>query len=211
MSDPKAREEFIQAHVRRLEAMRRAGHATRNSDGSWELPKDYLRGFANPVKLDVRSHLPLDELPKVIGKTWLDTEKLSGGSFSGFRKEVEAAKAQRQNFLLAKNIIQKSSGVTPTALNTLESMDLDAASKVLAKKLGKPYAANPGTGRIAGIYREAVQRPSGKYAVIEKSKEFTLVPWRKTMDRNLGKSISGVVKGQAISWSLNKNLGRSLQ
>ena len=68
MSDPTAREEFIQAYVRRLEAMRRAGHAKRNSDGSWELPKDYLRrarafetarGFTNPVKLDVRSHLSL--------------------------------------------------------------------------------------------------------------------------------------------------------
>ena len=219
MSDPTAREEFIQAHVRRLEAMRRAGHAKRNSDGSWELPKDYLRrarafetarGFTNPVKLDVRSHLPLSELPKVIGKTWLDTENLSGGSFSGFGKEVEAAKAQRQNFLLAKNIIQKSSGVTPAALDTLEKMDLEAAGKTLAQKMGKPYAATTGSGRIAGIYREAVQRPSGKYAVIEKSKEFTLVPWRKTMDRNLGKSISGMMKGQVISWTLTKGRGISV-
>ena len=121
----------------------------RNSDGSWELPKDYLRrarafekarGFANPVKLDVRSHLPLSELPKVIGKTWLDTEDLSNGSFSGFGKEVEAAKAQRQNFLLAKNIIQKSSGVTPAALDALEKIDLDAAGRTIAQKMGKPYA-----------------------------------------------------------------------
>ena len=218
MSDPKAREEFIQAHVRRLEGMRRAGHATRNSDGSWELPKDYLRrakefetarGFTNPVKLDVRSHLSLSKLPKVIGKTWLDTENLSGGSFSGFGKEVEGAKAARQNFLLAKNIIQKSSGVTPAALETLEKMDLDAAGKTLAQKMGKPYAASSGSGRIAGVYREAVQRPSGKYAVIEKSKEFTLVPWRKTMDRNLGRSISGVMKGQTISWTLTKGRGIS--
>ena len=216
MSDPKAREEFIQAHVRRLEGMRRAGHATRNSDGSWELPKDYIRrarafetarGFANPVKLDVRSHSPLSELPKVIGKTWLDTENLSGGSLSGFGKEVEAAKAQRQNFLLAKNIIQKSSGVTPAALNTLENMDLDAAGRTIAQKMGKPYAATTGSGRISGVYREAIQRPSGKYAIIEKSKEFTLVPWRKTMDRNLGKSISGVMKGQTISWTLTKGRG----
>ena len=218
MSDPKAREEFIQAHVRRLEAMRRAGHAKRNSDGSWEVPKDYLqrarafekvRGFTNPVKLDVRSHLPLSELPKVIGKTWLDTENLSSGSLSGFGKEVEAAKAQRQNFLLAKNIIQKSSGITPAALETLKKMDLDAAGKTLAQKMGKPYSPIFGSGRIAGIYREAVQRPSGKYAVIEKSKEFTLVPWRKTMDRNLGKSISGVMKGQVISWTLTKGRGIS--
>ena len=198
--------------------MRRAGHAKRNSDGSWDLPKDYLqrarmfekaRGFANPVKLDVRSYLPLSELCKEIGKTWLDTEDLSDGSLSGFGKEAEAVKAARQNFLLAKNIIQKSSCVTPAVLDTLEKMDLDAAGKKLAKKMGKPYVATSGSGRISGIYREAVQRPSGKYAVIEKSKEFTLVPWRKTMDRNLGKSISGVMKGQVISWTLTKGRGIS--
>ena len=143
----------------------------------------------------------------MIGKTWLDTEHLSGSSLSGFGKEVEAAKAQRHNFLLAKNIIQKSSGVTPAALETLEKMDLDAAGKTLAQKMGKPYAANSGSGRISGVYREAVQRASGKYAVIEKSKEFTLVPWRKTMDRNLGKSISGVMKGQTISWTISKGRG----
>jgi len=140
---------------------------------------------------------------------WLDTENLSGGSLSGFGKEVKVAKAQRQNFLLAKNIIQKTSGVTPAALNTLEKMDIDSASKELAKKLDKCYAESSGSGRISGIYREAVQRPSGKYAVIEKSKEFTLVPWRKTMDRNLGKSISGVMKGQVISWTLTKGRGIS--
>ena len=88
-------------------------------------------------------------------------------------------------------------------------MDLDAAGKELGKKLGKRYVASSGSGRISGIYREAVQRPSGKYAVIEKSKEFTLVPWRKTMDRNLGKSISGVMKGQVISWTLTKGRGIS--
>jgi len=70
MSDPSAREEFIKAHVRRLEAMRRKGHAERNSDGSWKIPKDYLRrasdyeksrGFGNPVKLDVLARTPLQE------------------------------------------------------------------------------------------------------------------------------------------------------
>jgi len=65
-------------------------------------------------------------------------------------------------------------------------------------------------GHISGTYREAIMRPSGKYAVIEKSKEFTLVPWRETMDRNLGKSISGAVKGQTISWTLNKTRGQSI-
>ena len=222
MSDPSAREEFIKAHVRRLEAMRRLGRAERNSDGSWTVPKDYLkraakyersRGYGNPVRLDIRSREPLVELSTTLGKTWLDTELMSDKNeshASGFGQEVEALKAQRQKFLLSQKLIQKSSGVTQGTLDALEKLDLDAAGKALSDELAKPYKPAPQSGRMSGLYRQAIQRPSGKYAVIEKSKEFTLVPWRETMDRNLGKSISGVMKGQTISWTLTKARGQSI-
>jgi type IV secretory pathway VirD2 relaxase len=222
MNDPGAREEFIKAHVRRLEAMRRAGHAERNSDGSWNVPKDYLkrvvkyetsRSFGNPVKLDIQSRAPLAGLTQTIGKTWLDTELMKGGAesdASGFGQEVETLKTQRQKFLLSQKLIERSPGVTQSTLDTLEQMDLDRAGKEFSEQFGKLYKAAPASGRISGIYLMAIQRPSGKYAVIEKSKEFTLVPWRSAIDRNLGKSISGVVKGQTISWTLTKARGKSI-
>ena len=222
MNDPGGREEFIKAHVRRLEAMRRAGHAERNSDGSWNVPKDYLkraakyeksRGFGNPVKLNIRSRSPLAEFSQTLGKTWLDAELMTDNvdhEASGFGQEVDALKTQRRKFLLSQKIIERSSGVTQSTLDALEQIDLDAAGKRLSVQLGKAYRTAPESGRISGIYREAVQRPSGKYAVIEKSKEFTLVPWRSAMDRNLGKSISGVVKGQTVSWTLTKARGQSI-
>ena len=222
MSDPKAREEFIQAHVRRLEAMRRAGHAKRNSDGSWKIPKDYLakatkfeksRGYSNPVKLDVRSHLPLTKLSKAMGRTWLDTEILSETSetyAAGFGREVEQLKAQRLDFLKSEGVIREPSNMSQVTLDKLERIDLEDAGRTLSRRLGKPYEATSGSGRISGIYRKAIQRPSGKYAIIEKSKEFTLVPWRSAMDRNLGKSISGLMKGQTISWTLTKARGQTI-
>lgn len=222
LSDPSASEEFIKAHVRRLEALRRKGHATRNKDGSWQVPKDYLkrasayeqsRGYGNPVRLDIVSRLPLSKLPNTIGRTWLDNELMSGASNSvvaGFGAEVETAKAQRRQFLLSQKYISKSSGVTQATLDALEKTDLDGAAKTLSAELGKPYVRAPGSGRITGTYREAIVRPSGKYAVIEKSKEFTLLPWRETMDRNLGKSITGVLKGQTLSWTLTKSIGRGI-
>ena len=222
MSDPGAREEFIKAHVRRLEAMRRVGHAERNADGSWNVPKDYLkraaryeksRSFGNPVKLDIRSRAPLAELTQTMGKTWLDAELMTESAnfeTSGFGQEVEALKTQRRKFLLSQKLINRSSGVTQSTLDALEKIDLDGAGKRLSAQLGKPYRAASESGRISGVYREAIQRPSGKYAVIEKSKEFTLVPWRDTMDRNLGKLISGVMKGQTISWTLTKARGQSI-
>lgn len=221
MSDPSAREEFIKAHVRRLEAMRRKGHAERNKDGSWQIPKDYLKrarayeranGYGNPVKLDVLSRMALEDLPGALGRTWLDTELMSGSEQAahGFAQDVETAKAQRRQFLINEKLLGKDGVMTNAALEKLEAMDLGALGKTLSSQLGKAYNPAPETGRLSGTYRQAIHRPSGKYAVVEKSKEFTLVPWRETMDRNLGKSISGVIKGSSISWTLTKGIGRSI-
>ena len=222
MSDPSAREEFIKAHVRRLEAMRRKGHAERNSDGSWRVPRDYLkraseyekaRGFGNPVKLNVLARLPLDDLPQTIGKTWLDEELKTGapvGTYEGFGEDVETAKIKRRQFLIEQGLLADKETVTEGTLKALKTLDLDAAAKRLSSALGKAYIQAPEKGEISGTYREAIVRTSGKYVVIEKSKEFTLVPWRETMDRNLGKSISGSIKGQTISWTLNKSRGQSI-
>ena len=222
MNDPSAREEYIKAHVRRLEAMRRKGHAQRNSDGSWKIPRDYLqraseyekaRSFGNPVKLDVLARSSLEDLPQTIGKTWLDEELKAGASngiYEGFGEDVEAAKLQRRQFLIERGLLADKEAVTKGTLKALETLDLDAAAKRLSSKLGKAYMQAPEQGKISGTYREAIVRPSGKYAVIEKSKEFTLVPWRETMDRNLGKSISGTMKGQTISWTLSKARGQSI-
>lgn len=222
MSDSSAREEFIKAHVRRLEAMRRKGHAERNSDGSWKIPRDYLkrawayekaRGFGNPVKLDILARFPLQDLPQTIGKTWLDEELQAGrhsGAYEGFGEDVETAKVQRRQFLIERGLLADKEAVSEGTLKALEKLDLDAAAKRLSSELGKTYNQAPKQGQISGTYREAIVRPSGKYAVIEKSKEFTLVPWRETMDRNLGKNISGTMKGQTISWALGKARGQGI-
>ena len=221
MSDPSAREEYIQAHVRRLEAMRRAGHAERNTDGSWKIPKDYLkraasyerkRGFNNPVKLDLVSRTPLKGLTDTIGRTWLDEELTSHTDNeyrSGFGEEVNVAKAQRQRFLLSQGMIGNEQNVNEQTLKSLEQLDLTNAGKSLRRDYDKPYKPAATSGKVSGIYRKAIVRPSGKYAVIEKSKEFTLVPWRETMDRNLGKSVTGIIKNQTISWTLSKGRGIS--
>ena len=51
------------------------------------------------------------------------------------------------------------------------------------------------TGKFAGT----VQLSSGKFAVVEKSHEFTLVPWRPVIDRQLGREVAGVVQGGSVS------------
>lgn len=220
--DPNARPEFVEAHVRRLEALRRAGHVTRHSDGSWSLPPDYLEragGYerdtvlARPVEMTARSQLGLGKMTSVMGATWLDEHLRDfddAEAARGFGGEVEAARALRRNFLMKQGIIGKGvQRLDQSALNTLEARDLENAGRSLSGTFGKPYVPATRSGRISGVYTQAVDRPSGRFAVIERAKDFTLVPWRDVMDRNLGKSISGIVRGQQISWTLTRGRGIS--
>uniref|UniRef100_UPI000E5B4A05 DUF3363 domain-containing protein n=1 Tax=Salmonella enterica TaxID=28901 RepID=UPI000E5B4A05 len=48
---------------------------------------------------------------------------------------------------------------------------------------------------------------SGKFAVVEKSHEFTLVPWRPNIDRQLGREVMGIVQGGSVSWQLGRQRG----
>ena len=215
-TDPSSCPEYIQAHIRRLEAMRRAGHAARNKDGSWKIPHDYLdrarnyekqRAWAKPVDLKIISAGPLQNLASVIGRTWLDEELANETSIPdiGYGAEAHAALIARRQFLMQQGILEnENTALTQSHLDALEKRDLGEAAKKLSAQLGKPYLESGRQGRIAGHYRAAITRPSGKYAIIERAKNFTLVPWRDTLERNRGKAVSGIMRGNTISWTLNK-------
>ena len=215
-SDQSASKEYIQAHVRRLESLRRAGHATRNKDGSWKIPHDYLdraksyekfRSRAKPVDVNVQSRLPLKQLQTTMGRTWLDEEIVVDTEpvNDGFGNEVQAAKKARTQYLVQQGILENENTLLGEEhLEELERRDLASAAKKLSTTLGKAHLGMEGAIRIEGTYREVITRPSGKYAIIERAKDFSLVPWRDVLERNRGKAVSGIMRGNTISWTLNK-------
>jgi hypothetical protein len=77
----------------------------------------------------------------------------------------------------------------------------------LSGELGLAYAELPQGERIGGIYRRRLDLASGRFALIEKSREFTLVPWRPVLERNLGRPVEGIVRRDAISWTLGRRRG----
>jgi hypothetical protein len=92
-------------------------------------------------------------------------------------------------------------------LTQLQDRELRHVGGQLSGELGLAYAEAQSGTRIEGVYRRHVDLASGRFAVIEKSREFTLVPWRPVLERNLGKSVSGVMRGDAISWTLGRQRG----
>ena len=89
-------------------------------------------------------------------------------------------------------------------LGLLRRRDLTRVADQLSGELGLQYAESEPGKRIEGVYRRRLDLVSGRFAVIEKSREFTLVPWRPVLERNLGKQVSGTLRGDTISWSLGR-------
>lgn len=72
-------------------------------------------------------------------------------------------------------------------LAELTRWEVEQAGRKLAQERGWPFYAPESGKRIDGTYREPVQLVSGKYVMVERSREFTLVPWRLVIERELGR------------------------
>ncbi len=219
--DRTASTSYIEAHVRRLEGLRRVGlKIERHGDGSWTVPRDYLervrriesqRARMVPVTIETLARGPIAGQTQVQGTTWLDRELLSANATplhdSGFGREVREALQRRRQWLIEQDLARVEQGqivYRGGLLTELRRRDLARAGSVLAGEIGVPYAEAKTGSRIEGIYRRHVDLASGRFAVIEKSREFTLVPWRPVLERNLGKPVAGIMRGDAISWTLGR-------
>jgi hypothetical protein len=63
---------------------------------------------------------------------------------------------------------------------------------------------------VRGAYRRSIVLASGRFAVIEHAQEFTLVPWRPALEQARGRSISGILGDQGLSFSIAKRRGLGL-
>ena len=69
-----------------------------------------------------------------------------------------------------------------------------AASKAM------PFRTAVGDGEaVSGKFTAIIQLSSGKFAIIEKSRAFTLVLRWLVIDRQLGREVMGVTQGGAMS------------
>ncbi|MGH2618368.1 MAG: DUF3363 domain-containing protein, partial [Thermomicrobiales bacterium] len=87
-------------------------------------------------------------------------------------------------------------------LALLRRRELNRVAGQFSEELGLSYVETRSGQTVDGVYRRHVDLASGRFAVIEKSKEFTLVPWRPVLERHLSKKVSGIVRGDSISWTI---------
>jgi type IV secretory pathway VirD2 relaxase len=221
--DPSASAAFAEAHVRRLEAIRRgSGGVERLADGSWRIGPNHLetviahetkRAAAAPVKVDLLSSLPIERLPAAEGATWLDRELLSEQPVplrdAGFGRDVRAALSARRQWLMARGFAWEADGATVYAgdlVDRLRRHDVLRAAQGLSGELGLGFR-DVETGQVEGRLVRRVDLASGRFALLANSREFSLVPWRDGMERALGRQLGVELRAGRISWSFGR--GRS--
>jgi type IV secretory pathway VirD2 relaxase len=221
--DPNASEAFATSHVRRLEAMRRAGAGPeRLADGSWTIADDHLAKAEalaqrqqrdRPVTLSVLSRTPVAELSSRDAPTWLDRE-IEGTVHAprdvGFGREVRTALAARRQWLIEQQLatgVRRTFRMRDGAVEALRERELRGAAASLADRFGKPFEPAQMGKRIEGVIAQRLDLESGSYVVVERSRDFMLVPWREVLERNIGKAASGIMRTDGISWQFGR--GRS--
>jgi hypothetical protein len=211
---------FVAAHVRRLEALRRAGIVERVEDGVWRVPADVVeRGKAydarrlGGVDVELRSHLPIDRQTRAIGATWLDCQRfsdLSGLGQSGFGAEVRDAMRNREDYLVDQGLAERQGQRIVFARNllaTLRSREIEAAAKTIAGETGLQHHVVQDGERVSGVYRRSVMLASGRFAMLDNGLGFSLVPWRPVLEKHLGQSVAGIARDNSVSWMFGRNKG----
>jgi type IV secretory pathway VirD2 relaxase len=201
--DPTASEEYVEAHVRRLEALRRGGVAVeRFTSREWSVPPDYLDQVleheqrvvrASPVRVQLLATQALEQEATTYAPSWLDRPLRKQEPVEianhGYGAEVRDAMYRRQQWLIEQRLAEQRSDQVLYRSDMdqrLRRAELRVAAARLSKELGLDFAEPEPGERISGIVRSRVNLNSGSFAVVENSREFTLVPWRPVLERQLG-------------------------
>lgn len=99
-------------------------------------------------------------------------------------------------------------GANEDMVATLERCDLARIGAQLSRELGVAYVEPQSGERIEERLVKPLSVGDVKFALIQKAREFTLVPWRPTLEKQVGKEVAGIMRGTgSISWTVGRSRG----
>lgn len=182
-----------------------------------------LRGVGRPgetkptLVLTTRSDFDLAAQVKAPGATWLDhrlIERGAGVADGGFGAEVRRAMDARTDHLVKEGLARRYGERTVFErglLDTLRKRELDSVGAKIAGETGLAYRPVADGEKITGVVRQRLALASGRFAMLDDGLGFRLVPWASTLEQQLGRQVSGVVRaGGGIDWTLGRKRGLGL-
>jgi len=186
--------------------------------GIVEIRRNEIGGKQGRLALATRSDLSIEAQITARGATWLDRQLVSREravlSNAGFGHDVRQALNARIDHLAAEGLAWRDGeGVTfgRKLIETLRRRDLDAAAAEVARRRpGFDYRPIAPGNSVTGVYRKRLDLSSGRFAMIDDGLGFTLVPWKPSLERQLGQSVSGIARSESVDWSVGRKRGPSI-
>jgi type IV secretory pathway VirD2 relaxase len=170
------------------------------------------------VALAVRSDLDIERQVTASGATWLDRQAIARETIplsqGGFGAEVRQALEQRAEHLVGQGLAERQGRRIVFArklIETLRRRELEAIGQQLASETGLPFTRTVDGEHVTGIYRQRLSLASGRFAMIDDGLGFQLVPWSPSLDKQIGRHVCGVSRGDSgIDWSFGRKRGLGL-
>ena len=170
------------------------------------------------VALAVRSDLSIEQQITAPGATWLDRHAIARAPAAlgqaGFGAEVRDAMERRAEQLIGQGLAERQArGMTfsRNLIDTLRRREVQALGDKLAAETGRPFNPSATGEYVAGTYQRRFALASGRFAMIDDGLGFQLVPWSPALEKQLGRHVSGVTRGDGgIDWGFGRNRGLGL-
>jgi type IV secretory pathway VirD2 relaxase len=170
------------------------------------------------VAIAVRSDLDIHAQVNATGATWLDRQAVAREpialSEGGFGAEVRQAMEQRADQLIGEGLADRQGRRVVFArrlLDTLRDREVDALGEKLAGETGLPFNRAGGGEFVAGTYRQRFALATGRFAMIDDGLGFQLVPWSPSLEKQLGRHVSGVARDSGgVDWDFGRKRGLGL-
>jgi type IV secretory pathway VirD2 relaxase len=213
---------YVGAHVRRLEALRRAGIVERFDADCWLIPEDfearaaaYEASRGRQIQLRVLCAYDLERQVTSDGATWLDRQLLGRNRSSlatgGFGAEVRQALERRTDELIRQGNASRTSQGQPRIkadlIGMLTHQEVERVGRQLAAERGLAFQPIREGQTVRGKLLGSARLASGQFAMIDDGLGFSLVPWRPVLDKEIGRHVMGVMRGGDISWQLGRAIG----
>jgi type IV secretory pathway VirD2 relaxase len=170
------------------------------------------------VAIAVRSDLDIDRQITASGATWLDRQNIAREpaalSEGGFGAEVRQALERRADHLVGQGFGERHGQrvtFSRNLIDTLRRRELEALGEKLATETGQPFNRAASGEYVAGSYRQRFTLASGRFAMLDDGLGFQLVPWTPSLEKQLGRHVSGVARDDGgIDWSFGRKRGLGL-
>jgi type IV secretory pathway VirD2 relaxase len=219
-------ESFVRSHVRRLEALRRAGHVERLDEDRWKVPGDIvergqsydrMRGGDGP-RIKTLSSEKLQQQIGAEAATWLDRELTAREPLvvaeSGFGRDIRNALQHRTEHLVKMGYATVRNGAVQIPAHTvtsLEQREVDRVGHQMAAERGLTFTPSKAGEYVRGRLTGVASLSSGRFAMMEDGLGFRLVPWQPILENRVGQFMTGIQRDYGgIDWQFGRKPGIGL-